>query len=292
MNQNFYKIPSINKGDKVIVGLGDSFTQGVGSWSRKTYKLNGNRINTFKIPDSIVEEMYRNSWVNQLCENHLSDWKSANLGKMGTGNRAAVKELYLYPNLRLNLASEVVVIFLLSGIERFDFVNRNFEDANHFFTMWPNAEDRKSPNKKLWQIYAKDIWSYQFECIECLLNIKEAESICAANGYELVLASAFEQRITKEYFLEYLGKEHTDLVNSMPWEKVCYPQQNDSFIELLLRLEGKHELTGGEFYKHYFDRKKPSLYISNCAHPSQTGHKIIAEEFYKHMIDRSIIKTQ
>jgi len=285
MDQNFYKIPAIDKGDKVIVGLGDSFTQGVGSWSKATYKFNGNRIPTFSVPDSLNEEMYANSWVNQLCENHLPEWKGANLGKMGTGNRAAIKELYLYPNLRLDLASEVIVIFLLSGIERFDFINRNFKDIHHFFTMWPNAKDRKSSHRKLWQIYAKDIWSYQFEVIESLLNIKEAEAVCTANGFKLVLASGFEQRFTKEYFYKNIGKEHVDLVNTIPWEKFCYPQDNDSFIELLLRLEGKHELTGGAFYKHYMDMRKPSKYISNCAHPSQTGHKIIAEEFYKHLTD-------
>jgi hypothetical protein len=229
-----YLIPNIPKGSKIVVGLGDSFTQGVGSWSRETYKKYNGQIDPLKIPREVIDEMYHNSWVHQICRNHLTDYIPVNLGIMGMGNRGAVKELYLNPYIELDNAKEVVVVLMLSGLERFDFINREFPSHAHFYTMWPNPWDKNSTNKKLWEVYAKDLWSEKFNVIENILNIREAEMFCKAKGWKFIVTSAFDQRVTKEYFLKEAGAIHNKLIDTIPWNKFLYPQEMKSFIELFL----------------------------------------------------------
>jgi len=274
-------IPEIPKGSKIIIGLGDSFTQGVGSWSTETYKKYNGWIDPLKIPRELIDEMYNNSWVHQLCRNHLTDFIPVNLGIMGTGNRAAVKELYLNPYIDFDNASEVIVVFMMSGLERFDFVNKDFPPHTHFYTMWPNPWDKNSTNKKLWEAYAKDIWSEKFVVVENILHMREAEIFCKAKGWKFVVTSAFDQRITKEHFLKEVGTVHNKLINTVAWDNFLYPNGLKSFIELLLTHEGRPELAPGEYLDYYSKLKEPSTYITNCMHPTQEGYRIIAEEIYK-----------
>lgn len=276
-----YRVPRIAPGSKVIIGLGDSFTQGVGSWSKETYAQHNGWINPHCIEQSIKDEMYFNSWVSQLCRNHLTDYIPVNLGIMGTGNRAAVKELYLEPALELHNASEVIVVLMLSGIERFDFINREFQYTNHFYTMWPNPWDKDSSNPKLWECYAKDLWGENFVSLEAMLNIREAEMFCKANGWKFIVSSAFDQRVTRESFLNAIGSEFGHLADTIPWDKFLYPNGCKSFMELLVTYDGHPELAAGGFYEYYSKLKYPTEHITNCIHPTTEGYRIIAEEIYK-----------
>ena len=276
-----YRHPDIPVGSKVIVGLGDSFTQGVGSWKKETYAKYNGWINPHGIPDELKPEMYEYSWVNQLCTNHMQDYISVNFGIMGTGNRAAAKELYLNPRVKLENASEVIVVYMLSGLERFDFVNREFSHRHHFYTMWPNPWDKSASNAKLWECYAKDIWSEKFVCLEALLNIREAETYCKAHGYKFIVASAFDQRVTRDRFIQEIGKGDTELIDTIPWDRVLYPNGCKSFMELLLTYDGRPEMADGDFYEFYSKLKEPTEYITNCMHPTYEGYRIMAEEIYK-----------
>ncbi len=284
-------IPPITHDSKLIIGLGDSFTQGVGSWSKETYKQNNGYIDPLRISQQLEIEMYENSWVNQLCKNHLQEYTPVNLGVLGKGNRASIKEMYLNPSIKMQDSKTATLVYMLSGIERFDFINREFakEGNGHFFAMWPNPWDKNTTHKQLWEAYARDIWSEKFVCLEALLNIKEAESIAQANGWNLIIASAFDQRVTKEYFTKSIGQEHTDLVNSIPWDKFLYPQGCKSFMQLLLRYDGREELADGAFYDYYSKIKEPTEYITNCMHPTQEGYRIMAEEIYKFMKEKDYV---
>jgi lysophospholipase L1-like esterase len=279
-------VPEIPQGSKVIVGIGDSFTQGVGSWSDETYERYNGKIDPLKIPISIINEMYENSWVSQLCKNHLTDYIPVNFGIMGTGNRAAAKELYLNPKVQLDNASEVIVIMVLSGMERFDFVNKEFPEHNHFYTMWPNPWDKKSTNKSLWKAYAGNLWSEKFAVIEAMLNILDAYNFCKARGYRFIVSSAFEQKYTRDYFLKVLPEVNKDLALSVPWENFLYPQGMKSFMELLLTLDGNPEMVNGDFYVHYSKLEKPTKYITNCMHPTKEGYRIMAEEIFNFIKNR------
>jgi len=260
---NKYRKPEIPLGSKVIVGLGDSFTEGVGSWSMDTYKEYNGWIDPLKIPKELIADMYEYSWPSQLCRNHMPEYIPVNWGVMGTGNRAAAKELYLNPGVKLSNASEVIVVYMLSGIERFDFINRDFPDRNHFYTMWPNPWDSNTTNKQLWEAYARDLWNEKFVCLEALLNIKEAEMFCKANGYKFLVANAFDVRVTRDRFIAEIGDIHTELIDSIPWDKFIYPEGCRSFMELLLRYDGRPELAEGGFYGYYSKLDYPTEYITN-----------------------------
>lgn len=282
-------IPNIDNESNLIIGLGDSFTQGVGSWSKETYKEYGGFIDPLRIPRHLEIEMYKYSWVSQLCLNHLHDHTPVNLGVLGKGNRASVKELYLNPKIKMDTAKKATLILMLSGIERFDFINREFSEHHHFFAMWPNPWDKNTTHKQLWEAYARDIWSEKFVCLEALLNIKEAETIAKANGWNFIVASAFDQRVTKENFIDKVGKENLDLINSIPWDKFLYPQGCKSFMQLLLRYDGREELADGAFYDYYSKLKEPTEYITNCMHPTREGYSIMAQEIYNFMKEKDYV---
>lgn len=279
-----YRNPHLPKDAKVVIGIGDSFTEGVGSWSKHTYNMNGGFIDPLNIPETIYEEMYQNSWVSQLCANHLQDHIPINLGIMGKGNRAAVKELYLNPAIKFENISSGYLVMMLSGIERFDFIEKDFVD-HHFYTMWPNPWDKNATNKALWECYAKDLWSEKFVLVEALLNIKEAEYFAYRHNLKFIVTSAFDQRMIKKTYIDELGPKHKDLIESIPWKNFLYPENCKSFIEYLLTLDGRPELANGGFYDYYSKLKEPTEYITNCMHPTQEGYRIIASKIYDFIKD-------
>jgi hypothetical protein len=275
-------VPTIDNTSKVVVAIGDSFTQGIGAWSDKTYKENNGFIDPLDLSDSyLVDEIYKNSYVAQLCRDYLPEYTPVNLGVMGLGNRGAVKELYLHPELNLDKAQEVIVVQLLTGMERFDFVSKDFDRRTHFYTMWPNYWDKHATNKKLWRSYADSLWSDRFAVVEAILNIKEAETICKANGWKFVVASAFDQRYTREFFIKHLDEGWIPLIDSIDWSNFLYPTGMKSFMELLLDRDGNRKMADGKFYDHYSKLKWPTKHITNCMHPTIEGYRIIAEEIYK-----------
>jgi lysophospholipase L1-like esterase len=272
-------------GDKAIICLGDSFTQGQGAWSSQTWKKYNNRIDHKIIKDDLEIEIYNNSWPSQLVRNYLPEYVAVNLGVIGTGNKAAVKELYLNPNINLQNISGGVLIYMLSGIERLDFINKTFPKHRHFDTVWPTPDHES----EVWRAYANHIWSDKFSTIETILSIKEAETYCKANNLSLVLISAFEQRYTKTWFEKMVGVDNKNLVDSVPWDSFFNPQGCNSFIELLLKLEGKPELAGGSWYSQYSALKEPSKYITNCCHPTIDGYTVMANEIYNYLKNREMI---
>lgn len=288
-------LPKINLGDKLIIGIGDSFTQGVGAYPIDVWKKHKGTINCLdpELMQEMLSYMYENSWVNQLCKNHLTDYKSINLGVMGTGNRSAVKELFLNVIPDLDKASDVIVIFLMTGMERFDFVNRDFSDTNHFYTMWPNPQDVNSTNKKLWECYAREIWSDRFVIIETIINIVDVQNYCKSRGYTLILSSAFDYCLNKKYFESYLDNDSKYLVDLVDWDNFLNPKGCNSFLELLLRLDGetKETVFRSGFYHKYSKLKFPTKYITPCIHPTLDGHKVISEEFFNFIKQKGLCSS-
>jgi len=293
--------PTIKQGDKLIIGLGDSFTQGVGAYTDATWAEHNGKIDVAVFDPELIKEQYEGSWVNQICQNHLPGWKGINLGHSGTGNRCAIKELYLNPSLRLNLASEVIVVYMLSGIERFDFAHKELDnDQHHFYAMWPNSWDPNCANPELWKAYADVVHSDKFMVVELLLNILEAQEFCRSRGFKLVVTNAFDQRVTRDWITKVFGgvqeaiknKFNTDpkffnvekIADQFDWKTFCYPNGRITFMEILCELEGRAELAMGGFYKYYTSQDLSSEYITNCAHPSRKGHAVIAKELHKWLL--------
>jgi lysophospholipase L1-like esterase len=289
--------PKIVKGDKLIIGLGDSFTQGVGAYSDETYiKWNG-KVDVHTQDYKLIKEHYEGSWVKQLCDNHMPGWVPVNLGHAGTGNRSAIKELYLNPQVRLDLASEVIVIYMLSGLERFDFAIKEQSEEHHFYSMWPNPQDPNSTNKKLWECYADQIYSEQFIATELLINLLDIQTYCRANNYKLIVTSAFDMRVTKEWMAEayprilpFIKTYHDRVIEQFDWNLMLYPQGYTTIIEMLSILEGQgREIAKGRWFRYYTSMPTPGTYITNCAHPTRKGHAVIAEELYKSIVQRDYL---
>ena len=198
-----YRIDSFERlknKDKVIIALGDSFARGQGActleFGRK-YNWDWYSSNlTLNDKKEISKCFYDNSWVHQLCKNHLNDFEPLNLGLTGRGNRATIKELYLCPEMNLHEKKEIIVIFMLTGMERYDFVLSEFDENSFFKTMWPKLDDRVSdnPDKNLWESYSKNVWSDRFAIMELLLNVAELKTWCKSHNAKLLMISAFRDR--------------------------------------------------------------------------------------------------
>lgn len=290
----------INNDSKILIGLGDSFTQGTGAcdlelWEK--YEWNLNKINHIKNVE-VLKSNYKNSWVNKICVNHLKDFTPVNFGLQGKGNRASLKELYLHPDLQLEKSKEIIVVFMLSGYERFDFINSEFHDHGHFVTMWPNIGE-KVPHKELWEAYVEHIWSDRFGVMELLLNMLEVQMWCKSNNAKCIFLSAFTPNIRKDKIIEIIkGTDKSDylfdklkyiesLVDSINWENFLYINDHNCISDYLLELENMTHLinnkTTWSYYEYAYkhDKFTPKGYISKCAHPTYNGHEKIAEEIYK-----------
>jgi hypothetical protein len=275
----------IEAGDKAIICLGDSFVHGQGAWTKKTFKKHNYSIHHTLIKGDIEKEMYENSWPHQLTRNHLPDYISINLGNQGTGNRAAVKELYLNPYLNLDRLSGGILIYMLSGIERLDVTRRYWSESKHYDTVWPDPTGGNPLSKP----YATYMWSDHFSIMETITNIKEAELYAKANNLHFILVSAFEQRYNQSYFNKHTTNQVTDIVASVPWGKFFRPQNYQSFIELLLNYENKPELASGDWYNYYTNLKSPSTYVTNCCHPTIQGYEVISNELFKYIDSKGYV---
>ena len=143
----------INKDSKVVIAIGDSFAEGQGAVSWETWeKYDWDRDKMIKHKLEYIKEERSNSFVAQLCKNFLPSWTPVNLGKRGTGNRSASQQLFLHPKLNLEQANEKIVIFMLSGLDRFDFVNKDLPENFSHFTMWPHKKAEGATHPDLWDI--------------------------------------------------------------------------------------------------------------------------------------------
>ena len=104
----------------------------------------------------------KNAFIQQLA-NKL-DWAGINFGMKGNGNRGSINNLiYHGANLNLKDIEEAIVIYVPSGIDRFDFAANkphvNFKNN----TIWPHLGiDHLEPDRgKLWTGYALSIYSAQ-----------------------------------------------------------------------------------------------------------------------------------
>ena len=262
---------------KYLIGIGDSFTQGQGSVSRKFYAKYGDRVyhHDTKIP-GIIDEENLNSWVTHVATK--IGYTPINLGSSGKGNRSAAKELYMN---KIDADSDKIVVFCLSGMSRFDFVVKDAGiSRDHFTPIFPEMS-----GNKLWQGYAEFGNSVQQEAIDCLLNIAEVQNWCKVNNAKLLLVSAFdlaidEQSISDRIFVE--SKKY--LKDIVDWDLFCRPRVNRTMMELLVREQesGLEEdqlqpIYGFEYFTRYKKRGFAEGLITPCGHPSNTGHMFLSD---------------
>jgi len=326
----------LEKTGKAIIALGCSFVQGQGSVDDDMYKnykwnfpgmgtpleielatgqkeeilanyptVESNKGNPNALDFKFME--YKNAFVNVLCKKYFrGSYTPINLGIRGCGNRATIKELYFRPDIRWDLIKEVVVIYCPSGLERFDFVNDEWDEHFHWKAMWPHYENMEdSARKNLWEGYGKTLWSSKFEVIEQISHVQELMTWCKLNNAKLIVTPGFDRRYTKDNFKQCLRTsikrdmngnveknsnmffkrtETKDdyLLDLFPWDSMFEPNGYKTFVDLVMAQEPNLEDNMDHFFQ-FLGKGSPNGWITPCSHPSAKGHDLFAQYLHKHI---------
>lgn len=288
----------ITKDTKLLIGIGDSFCAGRGACSIELWEKYGwDMERMYGEGGAEVEESnYANSWVNQLCKNHMPDWTPLNLGMSGKGNRYAIKELMVNPLLGIEMAKEKIVVFAVSGFERFDLA-KDLVGEEHFTTQWPvygGYKEKKLGYSELTLENGDSLYSEKFVISEFILNIIELMNWCKLHNAKLLLMSAFTPEFNKNHFIDVLSPNVTsvlgqmkldELIWSVPWERIIRPLGFSCITDMLMHLEGwDKDLPGYGFRNMKIETIGPNGYMTKCQHPSEKGHKLLAEIIYEHIL--------
>lgn len=250
---------------KVIVGIGDSWTQGQGGVSLKHFEEWGGRVDRYdaETEPKFLHEEIENSWVNVLTRDYFPDYTSINLGMRGYGNRGAVKNLYNYP--LPNNISGGCLIFMLSSIVRFDISHPNsFLSSRRKLNTLYGAPELGSESEK-WYF---DYFTTFFGRIETLYSLLEAQMIAKSYNLDFYFASAFDLQDD----LRDSPETHYNLSTQLNWDNYLTP--NTHYMEYLNELNG----TPNRRHDYYLGLDWPDRYITNCAHPTIEGYKEIAKD--------------
>jgi len=288
----------ITKDSKLLIGIGDSFCAGRGACSIELWEKYGWDMERMygEGGTEVEESNYANSWVNQLCKNHMPDWTPLNLGMSGKGNRFAIKELMVNPLLGIEKAKEKIVVFAVSGFERFDLA-KDLVGEEHFTTQWPvygGYKEKKLGYSELTLENGDSLYSEKFVISEFILNIIELMNWCKLHNAKLLLISAFTPEFNKNHFIDVLSPNVTsvlgqmkldELIWSIPWERIIRPLGFSCITDMLMHLEGwDKDLPGYGFRNMKIDTIGPNGYMTKCQHPSEKGHKLLAEIIYEHIL--------
>lgn len=245
----------VRRTKKLLVGVGCSFTQGTSSYDleliadkppievdyiygyqgydlatkqyiAKTYKditLTGTDLNTHN-------HQFNNSYINILAQKYLkSEWTPINFGLEGSGNTGSINRLMMYP-IDWNHADEIVVIYMPTGLARFDIVNDAYHNlweigCDHA-TMWPHSEEvinslnsnkamakNQGAGNNAWNLmqlgYFKSIWSKKFEVKKAILEFQILKNWCSMHNAKLLVFPAFNPEYTRQLFAHNL-KNHIE----------------------------------------------------------------------------------
>ena len=336
-----FKIPEINnsirKTRKAIISLGCSFVQGHGAIDQKIYdryKWNHDKLispfTTWDLTKSEKQEILNeyanislytdldetinfssheleNSFVEVLAKKYFNgEYTPINLGRSGCGNRAAIKELYFYPDLLWNEIEQVIVIYCPSSSERFDFMQDEFHTLNNhqrWIAMWPNSDDTSTPRNTLWKGYKDSIYSEKFEILEQIAHIQELILWCKHMKAKLIIVPSFQRIYTRDHFTRGLSvnitrdgdrnltgsvkitrtdKEILKMVDMWPWENMFYPEGLPTWMDFIMKQE--HGYTNEKFYFwNYVGTGSPNKWITPCAHPSVKAHDLFAKVLHQYM---------
>lgn len=277
---------------KYIIGLGCSWTQGEGGYPEEIWKKYNGRVQIRHAPDEHLRKYeHENSWVNVLCRDHFPEYTPINLGARGIGNRAAMHQLHFADKVDFE-NSEGIIVFMLSGFERFDFFQEQPKRTTHhndgysngefahykWRTIWP-IPNNGGPEMPLYNVYAKLLWSEQFVACEQMMALLDAQNFARRYGYKLVVANGFNiQNDIKEYLREYAGS----LVDKFDWSGYIHDEvPYTAFVQKLVWLDGLIDPPEWRsFFSVYSRLDWPREYLTNCqgSHPTIKGYKVIGDE--------------
>jgi hypothetical protein len=283
-------IDKINPGDNVIIGLGDSFTQGVGAYSNETWAAFSKPVSMHNITGQLcIIEQAQNNWVRQLRDHFYSNYKILNLGVNGAGNRAAVKELYL--NSLPPDVGDVIVILLSTGLERFDFLKNERETSgpqNHqkWLTIFPSIDSSRGNVAQLELAYAKTVWSRKTSSVEYLLNVADAQAFCKSKNYKFFFSTVFDKCARRDELLLSL-EEYKNLIDIVDWSDCLTVPGNDHIMDYVCKLENHPKITNfqnsGDFIRSL---DMPLTYITPCCHWTPKGNFEVAKLLHQLLVSK------
>lgn len=266
-------LPTTSPNDNLLVVLGDSITQGIGAYPLHVWEKHRGKPHFNVLGELYRDHQMQNNWASQLSSNHLSNYKVINLAVNGVGNRAASKEIYLNPIPKTT--GNVIVIFMISGLQRFDFLKTSYSNNAHmnWLTIWPIPDLHKGqPIEKVEQWYSIHGHSDKTSIIETLMAISDVANFCKANGYEFLFANAFDELFDITKMQHVLGDDQ-HLLNIIDWKR---------FISTNFTLEFlKKESKDLNLWKFTSNLQVPSKYITPCSHWTIEGQRVVAEHIYK-----------
>jgi hypothetical protein len=286
-------VEQVNPGDNVIIGLGDSFTQGVGAYCNETWATFSKPASMHNITGQLhIDEQGKNNWVRQLRDNFYPDYKIMNLGVNGAGNRAAVKELYLNA-LPSNLGN-VIVILMSTGIDRFDFIKNEIvtsgpENHQKWLTVWPVANSSRGNTAKLEEAYFKTVWSRKTTSLEYLLNVADAQTFCQSKGYKFFFSSVFDKSVLKDELIK--GLEHySNLINIIDWENQLIAEGHNHIMNYICSLENHPKINDFQDSNAFISSlDMPLKYITPCSHWTPAGALEVAKLLHKLLVEKGIL---
>lgn len=324
----------LKKTKKAIIAIGCSFVQGQGAINDELYqdyKWNYQEGKPLTIDTSIKQRKrllkrypninpqglgdldftmmeYENAFVNVLCKKYFQgSYTPINLGIRGCGNRGSIKELYMYPDIDWDSIKEIIVLYVPSGLERFDFINDQSQDHYNWKCMWPHYKNTQGSRRNLWQGYSDTLYSDKFEVLEQIAHVQELITWCKYKNAKLIVTPGFDRRYDKEYFQESLAQEverdqnekfvksskpllwkspadKTHLVDLFPWSLMFQPAGHTTFIDLVLSMEETLE-DKQDHYMQFLGKGSPEGWVTSCSHPSQKAHDLFAKHLYKHIVE-------
>lgn len=247
---------------KVIIGIGDSWTQGEGGVPHEFFERAGGKLTNIERDDDDPEYLkheYENSWVNQLCVKYYTDHKPINLGVRGYGNIGAVKSLYI-ANLPKNITGGKL-IFCLSGRDRFDYPGGGYtEGLRKFQTFYPQVTVPQ------YQWFATHMHTRFGADQQTIFSIIEAQNFARVHQLEFYFLCAFDN--IEDLEDDYNLKRHID------W--TCYLTRNETLMDLILE---EDNLVGMD-WDRLSKREWPSKHFTNCLHPTIDGYQLITDYIY------------
>jgi hypothetical protein len=287
-------VDTILPGDNVVIGLGDSFTQGLGAYDLDVWNSFSKPASMHNISGQLhTDDQGKNNWVRQLTNNFLPEYKCMNLGVNGAGNRAAIKELYLNP-LPTDVGN-VVVVLMATGLERFDFLKNEKKTSgpeNHqkWKTIWPVLDSDRGEVAKLEKAYANNVWSEKTDAMEFLMNIAEAQEFCRSRNYKFVFGSAFDARINRQYFENKLGDDVLPWINLVDWNNFISPTDCSDFMHYIRKMENHPKIL--KFYegREYCSQLNiPLRYLTPCYHWTIEGNYEVAKIMHNILKDKNLV---
>ena len=286
----------ITEDSKVLIGIGDSFCAGRGACSIEIWEKYGWDMERMygEGKEEVQFHNSKNSWVNQLCVNHMPDWIPLNLGISGKGNRSSIKELMINKELGFEKSKEKIVVFSVSGFERLDFANDLINDL-HFSTLWPFYDKDRNGYSVLTSDSNDSLYSEKFVISEFILNIIDLVNWCDLHNAKLLLISGFTPEFNINHFMDIFSPSVTtpmgqmkldELISSIPWHRIIRPMGFSCITDLLLHLEGLDEYIPNYGFRNVkIETIGSNGFMTKCQHPSEKAHKLLAEIIYEHILN-------